>query len=266
MNFKKKIIFCSFLLVSMAKINSQVLFQAYLITDKDTLTMWTTFVTDPLFKDIKITSDKKQMSLSTCMSGGYMPIWKIENDSIFLIKLIDSSDRDSTQIIDLQKTFKDRYVNGRIFAKEINYQIEASYLWGNHYDESNSDSQVCFTLKNGKVIDSGIFKDKTRYIDEADYLSTEAIAKNTNWAQLPDIGVERQVTIKITTDDDGKILSAEPIKNADMYGTIKPEGEEVWKQEALRQVKLIPKWHTRYECGQIVDKEDILIFLFDKPK
>lgn len=266
MNFKKTATLLSFLMLFVSKMYSQVLFQAYLITDEDTLTMWTTFINDALLREIKITSDRREMSHSTCLSGGYKPTWKIENDSIFLIELIDDTDRDSLQIIDLQKAFKENYINGRVFGKGINYQIEASYLWGNHYDESNSDIQVCFTIKNGKIIDSGRFKDKTRYADEAAYLSAEAIVKNTNWAQLPDISVERQVTIKITTDDDGKILSAEPIKNSDMYGTIKPEGEEVWKQEALRQVKLIPKWHTRYKCGQVVDKEDILIFLFDKPK
>ncbi|MBL7814554.1 MAG: hypothetical protein JNL70_06080 [Saprospiraceae bacterium] len=266
MNFKKKIIILPvFVLGFLSMTYSQVLFQALLINGKDTLIMPEKL----LDYSLKMTSIFEDMEFKTCLGGSFLPTWQIENDSLFLIEiLLDrnhfAEDRDSLGLLDLQKEFKERCVNGRVFGKEINYQIAAHHY--TEYGFSDYNTQLCFTIKDGKVIDKGEFKDKTEYINISGQISEEDIAKNTDWKHLPDIAVERQVTIKITTDDEGKIISAIPVKNRNWYGTIKPEGEEVWKQEALRQVKLIPKWNIYYKCGQVVDKEHEIVFLFSKPR
>ena len=259
----KKIVFCSFLIFySYLPSFSQVLYQALLLNDKDTLTMWQTFVTPPYSK-LQITSNDSEMSLSTCFSSGFFSVWKIKNDSIFLIELADESDHVHSNNIDLKKAFQDRLIRDGVFANEITYQIEAQFL---NINDENMNKVFCITIEKGLVKDKSLFENKTEYFNVYQYLSPEAIQKNTNWEQLPPITVDRLVTVKVTTDDAGKIIKAVVIKNNEntLGDVIKMQGEEVWQNEALRQVKLIPRWNVIYKCGQVVDKEDTLEFLFSK--
>lgn len=248
------------------------MFQAYLINEKDTLTMWQKF----LEFNFKITSVDTNMEVKTCFGGSFLPTWKIENDSLFLIKILKDrsfDDADSVRLVDLKEVFRERCINGRVFAKEINYQINAEYYDNNSFNDSIDYShyrkQVCFTIKNGKVIDRGIFEDKTEYDVDAQYQPDSLIARYTNWKNFPDIAVDRKVTIEILTDNNGKIIEAHPIKNHEYPYSLEPikkEGEEIWKQEALRLVKFIPRWRVSYKCGQVVNKEHDLVFLFTKPQ
>jgi hypothetical protein len=252
MNFKKIIGLLGFLVIGfIPKVIGIPLFQAFLINGKDTLTMWQTFVPDPVY-DLKITSEEGTMSFASCMSRGYFPTWQIENDSIFLIKLIDESNRDSIKTVDLQAAFKERCINGRVFGREISYQIEAY-----HYIEnmgSDYGTQLCFTVKDGKIIDKGKFDKVDEWRIDLD------IEKNTDWKSLPYIGVDRLVTVKIITNDKGELVDASIVKN---MTNVKVDGEDIWKKEALRQAKLIPKWDIHYKCGQVIDKEREIEFLFE---
>jgi hypothetical protein len=130
---------------------------------------------------------------------------------------------------------------------------------------SDYETQFCFTIKDGKVIDKGQFKDKTVWEDTLTryYLSEEGIAQRTDWKNFPDIGSSRLVTAKVTINDRGELVSASIIKNRDSNEL---EGENAWKEETLRQIKLIPKWSVRYKCGQIINKEREIEFLFKKPR
>jgi hypothetical protein len=251
----------------MPKAISQPWVQAFLITGEDTLTMGRTFITDTL-EIPEITSNREKMSMWGCTCGSFFPTWKIENDSLFLIKLRDENDmRKEGFDIDLKKTFKERYVDGRVFGKEINYQIEAERFRNQSEYSSNIDSfydnHICFTIRNGKVIDKGEFNDKTVWVNNFDYLSEEGIAKNTDWKNLPDISSNRLVTVKVITNDKGELVDASIIKNNDSYEL---EGENAWKKEALRQIKLIPKWSIHYKCGQVIDKEREIEFRFKKTR
>jgi hypothetical protein len=253
MGFKKIIGVLGFLVLGfMPKAIGIPLFQAFLINGKDTLTMWQTFVPDPVY-DLKITSEEGKMYHSSCMSKGYLPTWKIENDSIFLIKLVDESDRDSIKIVDLKTAFKERCINGRVFGKEISYQIEAL----RYIENMGSDygTQYCFTIKDGKIIDKGEFSK-----EDDDRIDLD-IEDKTDWKNLPDIGVDRLVTVKIITNDKGELIDASIEKNRSNFNVV---GEDVWKKEALRQTKLIPKWDIHYKCGQVIDKEREIEFLFGR--
>ena len=266
---KKSFICLLFVVLNFLSVSSQVLYQAFLFNGNDTLTMWRTFITTPYSNStLEITSNDEDMSFATCFSGEYFPIWRIENDSMFLIQLIDNTDRNKTITVDLKTQFKDRCINNRVFAFQLSYQIEANIYSNNR--ELFRESIYCFTIKNGKVTDKGIFKDKTQYIDESSYTSEESIQSNTNWANLPPIEVDRLVTIKITTNNYGKITDAIVVKNSQIPtfsdNIIRVEGEEVWQKEALRQVKLIPKWNIIYKCGQVVHQEESIEFLFKKPQ
>jgi hypothetical protein len=119
MDLKKIIGVLGFLIFGfIPQVDSQVLYQALLFTSEDTLTMWDTFIKDAA-KSPEMTSEREEMSLSSCMFGGYFPTWKIENDSIFLVKLIDQRDRDSTVTVDLKIAFRERCINERVFERKF---------------------------------------------------------------------------------------------------------------------------------------------------
>lgn len=268
---KKALFFTILYLIEIPIISSQVSYQATLLHGKDTLTMWEKF----LDYNYNITSAKGDMELSTCFGYSFSPTWQIENDSLFLIQIRTDrgyEDNDTAKYVDLKKQFKDRCINNRVFGKEINFQIETRYNLFESMPLNNSaysyDKTICFTITNGILTSKEPFEDKTDYIDRNFYLSPEAIWKNTDWKNLPPFEVDRLVTVRIKTDDIGKIIDAFIVKNEPwaVDNIIKMEGEDVWKREALRQVKLIPKWDVVYKCGQVVDKEDDLIFLFTKPR
>lgn len=268
----KKALFITILfLIEIQNISSQVLYQATLLHGKDTLTMWEKF----LDYSYNITSIKGDMELSTCFGHSFSPTWQIENDSLFLIQIRTDrgyEDNDTAKYVDLKKQFKDRCINNRVFGKEINFQIETRYNLFESMPLNDSaysyDKTICFTITNGILTSKERFEDKTEFIDRNFYLSQEAIWKNTDWKNLPPFEVDRLVTVRIKTDDTGKIIDAFIVKNTPSVVDyiIKVEGEDVWKREALRQVKLIPKWDVVYKCGQVVDKEDYLMFLFTKPR
>lgn len=268
----KKTFFITILfLIEIQTISSQVLYQAILLHEKDTLTMWEKF----LDYSYNITSIKGDMELSTCFGYSFSPTWRIENDSLFLIEIRTDrgyEDNDKAKYVDLKKQFKDKCINNRIFGKEVNFQIEARHNLSESFPVNDSaynyDKTICFTIKNGILTSKEPFEDKTEYIDRNFYLSQEAIWKNTDWKNLPPFKVDRLVTVRIKTNDTGKIIDAFIVKNKPwgVDNIIKMEGEDVWNREALRQVKLIPKWDVVYKCGQVVDKEDDLMFLFTKPR
>jgi hypothetical protein len=144
--FLKCSLFCMFLLFSFSRnLYSQDIFQAFIIDGKDTFTMWQTFVTYP-FDELRITSQDAEMSVSTCMSKGYFPTWRIENDSLFLIELTDEGNTDSINNVNLAIQFKERFINKHIFAKEITYQIQAK-----SYKSDYSDSSYLLTLRSQKI-------------------------------------------------------------------------------------------------------------------
>jgi hypothetical protein len=256
MDLKKIIGVLGFLVLGfMPKVIGQVQYQGLLIVRKDTFELQNTFITDDSL-NLKITSKKEEMSRAWCMGGSYSPTWMIENDSIFLIELLDEKDmRKEPKAIDMAKLFKERYINGRIFAKELNYQIAAYYRTPYSDSIDNSNIQVCFTIKDGKVIDKGVFK---YLIESENRLNTN---ENTDWENFPKINEDRWISVKIFTNDKGELVNALIVKND--LNSVK-EGEEVWQQEALRQVKLVPKWDIYYECGRVIHKEFTIFVIFSK--
>jgi hypothetical protein len=231
------------------------IYGALFIYGKDTLATFDTFISMTIVgAEIRITSDILDMCFPSCLGRCYSPTWLIENDSVFLVSLLND-DKERTEL-NLQDIFKERCVNGRVFAKEITYKLSTHRYTEN---SSNYDTDICFTIKNGIVIDHDEFKNKTEYASSFE-IDTRT---NTDWNNLPDIAVDRLVTIKIKTNEKGELVSASVVKNRN---NLKPEGEDVWKQEALRQVKLVSKWDIQYECGEFVNNEREIEFLFSKQK
>jgi hypothetical protein len=243
--------------------------QAYLVIDSATYGIGNKFMT---YKH-KITSNENKMGITNCWTlGGGTPTFKIENDSIFLTKLLinirfDQPDESAYIYADLTKEFKGRCVNGRVFAKEINSEILASRAnlfktdsLGAYY----SENLVFLTIKHGKVVKQIEFTGVTRWAI-AD-LTTEIPheEQSTDWYVQPNVPLNggTRVVAQITVDDKEKLTKIE----------IAEGGDKRWNKAVLNIINRLSKWQCSHICytepniPNVRYKKDKVIFIVKKPR
>lgn len=233
-----------------------------LIINKDTLG-----ITQKLLDEQGgITSNKKKMVRENCViryKGS--PVWKIEHDSLFLEKLgylkrfddsIHYSNTPSDDIYnfsDLKKNYKN-FVNGRVFAKEINIDIVAERA-----DEVGIDSfsvlynqrLVFLKIRRGKVVEMIDFIGTTYWVSDIwDKIQFDGNPTNAQWKRQPQLpnGKGVKVDVALSVDDKGELIDAKITEGADKR----------WNKSVIKVVKRLIFWggHIFYEIDNLKHKKD----------
>ena len=267
MDLKKIIGVLGFLIVGfMPKANATIYVPTILIIEKDTFEMSLTFMSSRN----KITSNYNKMGSSYGFFRLHViPTWEIENDSLFLKQLQIRCLSGKDSFADLANDYKKNYINGRVFAKEISYQIFASR--GNLFKTDYSTDtryycdNLCFiSIKHGKIISLIEFTGITHQEVSTLFTAIPNELQSTNWFIQPEVPLNggTKVTTKIVVDDKGKVTKTEFTEG----------GDKRWNKTIVKFIKLLSGSffgqisYIDYEPNYVRRKKEKVIFIVKKPR
>jgi len=211
--------------------------------------------------------ESKIGSCCTCCWRGYIAVWEIIDNKLYLTKIknycylsytrdIESYNKvgigiDSIglEFADLKLLFPDRYENGKVRADWVNGKLfspQGNLLF---YFQDGSENiyerELEFNFENGLLIgteqlDNSKTK-KSKYTEDLKLL-TEFIYSNINYDNLPKSDtIKGSVSVRvISSDDNGKIDSVVVIRGIN----------KLYDDEAVRVIKSIPEWDVIYRHGK----------------
>jgi hypothetical protein len=183
---------------------------------------------------------------STDLLSGYQAIWKIENDSIFLSKIIDGCG----DVFNLHIFFPDEEKD-KIFAYWINMEIIYNYGEILHYEYlsfgygSIYEKEIGFEIENGILVRVNNYDNSKSIISEYTKdrnLLKEYILKELNVKLLKDTNLLKNCLIYayIYSNEIGKIDSVHILQGV----------SKIFDSEIVRIIKNIPIWSFFYEHGK----------------
>lgn len=245
----------------MPKANATMRVPIVLMIGNDTFEIYQTFISF----NRQITSNPKKMVEPKGVFE--KPTWVIENDSLFLKQLEVYSDDEI--FIDLAKNFKKNYVNGRVFAKEISYNILAARSNLFKMDRANDIffyyENFCYlTIKNGKVVNKIEFTGISPTCSSHLYTEIADISQSTDWFTQPEVPLNSgtKVVTKIVVDDKGKVTKTEFTEG----------GDKRWNKTITKFIKLLSGsffGHISYidvYAKGVRRKKEIIKFIVKKPR
>lgn len=217
---------------------------------------------EPLINKLPLSSCPEQYNLSRAMYKDNEPIpissacwrghyctYEIIDDFLYLksVKICHDDRR-----VDLKAAFGEKLTSKGVKVYWYTGELESpKSSWSYHHINA-------FRFKSGEFCEKVFYDNsKTKYSRFSGKLE-DFIYDNCNWKQLPPIGEDENIQIKllIETDDEMNIVNIE-IKE--------PDSElSVWEQEAQRIYKMIPEWSTIYRKGERVIQEHTAVFRNEK--
>jgi hypothetical protein len=187
--------------------------------------------------------NKCRYTLTGCWRG-YIGYWELKNDSLFLTKL-----KGKSCDTDLSLIFKDKVINGKVFASW--YNLSFIHPFGKQTYNDWMGYSAVYEYEEEFVFSNGILKalnnydntkaNKSKYFQDGNLLK-EYLNANLNTAILPDTLDKVRVVVAIRkVNAEGKIDSVIIMRG---FNT------EI-DNEALRVVKSIPAWNTFYKHGKL---------------
>ena len=183
-------------------------------------------------------------------------IWEIIENRVFLIKMTDG-----VHDIDLNELFKEKKLNGKIFA---------DWLTDTIYISKGEILAVGVTpireYETKLISQNGVLISRTNYTNQilkkSDFLTDkEFIYKHINWDSIPDINEQTvQVYIGIQPRDNGKlnyIDSSFAIIDNEMIS----DKENPFITEAIRIARLVPDWNVVIQRDKITPQ--LMTIYFD---
>jgi len=188
---------------------------------------------------------------------GYIGIWLIENDSLFLIELVGNN----RNKINLKTIFPNSLTSTKIYAKWFSGIIYCPF--GKHFSKLSYiliyEFEKGFTLLEGKVTNMQDFDNSKTFISKythderllIDYIQNE-LKKSP---LLIKSNEPKKVFVKIiSTNNLGRIDSVSIFRGID----------KTYDNEAIRIVKSIPDWDVLYSHGKRTNISFILPINFAK--
>ncbi|MFK7970346.1 MAG: hypothetical protein AB8F95_08265, partial [Bacteroidia bacterium] len=231
-----------------------------LIIDQDTHAIFS----DPL--ETYLNQQKNRITLnlnpitSTACWRGYQAVWRLRNDSLFLIRIMPclASKGDKSKDADLAQMFGEDYRNSQVFAKWASLTLQlpegelVEYIhlgYGSIYER---DRKLLFK--------KGVLHGDTTYYNlpngfspyrRNNELLTAFLQSQINWNAMPDIPSDGRKSVQavIYPNEKGKIDSVALRKG---IGAI-------FNKEAFRVLRLIPKWEVVYQKGKPGKKAPYLV-------
>ena len=194
----------------------------------------------------------------------YIATWSIEDDKLYLVSIRNAcyptelknvvasykakADSIGTEYADLKKLFPDKYINGKVLADWVTDTIIAPKGKLLHYIHMGFESiykkETEFTVKAGVLIKTWELDNsgskKSKYSENIELLQ-KFIQSQINYSKLPKSDKPINVWVDmLNVNDKGKIDSVRVSKGV----------SDIYDQEAMRVIKLIPEWDVLYRHGK----------------
>ena len=197
----------------------------YVVYGKDTIATYNLILEQYLQK--QDTSKTEQLFGLTFRNGasfncwrGYQAIYKIENDSLFLVDIINCGERRNGQINKIESTekikaiFKEKLVNGKVFINwfsgYINFPLSDKVLRWDGVFYKIFEKEKVITISDGlvsKVEDVNNYIDDPKRIDRRDKDKISDLLfkelKKVKWKNASDFDCGTQYLV--TIDEDGNV-------------------------------------------------------------
>ena len=202
-----------------------------------------------LFGDKKITS---KIFSNWDDYRGYATEWKIIDKELYLIGIYDDF-RDRNHVANLKELFGYKCINGKVKADWFSGAIYCTLGKLLYRDECGVmiiyevfDFEKMLRFKSGELCEIKILDNTKTCLSDFSYKKLdEFISSSINWSILPkDIDKRTFVNIHFSANEKGKIDMVEIPNNR-----FNNQVPMVFKQEAIRVIKSIPKWDIIYLHG-----------------
>ena len=188
----------------------------------------------------------------TCWTTGcfdvFQTTWEIENNQLYLTGINSCCyDRDSLKA-DLTLLFKEKVINGKVKADWISTKVIAQdwkdfLFYYSDYLIFRKEMELEFLegkLLNINTLDNSKSRQSV-YSQDATQLSN-FIHTHIDWNNLPKIQKPFRVLVQFSANEDGNVDKIEIMRKSD---------NEIFNQEAVRVIKLIPDWDIVFYRGQL---------------
>lgn len=207
----------------------------------------------------------QEASMNTACWRGYIAEWTLIENEIYLTNILSCNYyADSIKSIksDLKTVFGAEYKNGKVKASWITGKILLPK--GKLFHYVHSGYQSFYETELVLIFKDGILTHQKEYDNSKSYESVFSknqdslrifIYKNINWGEIPDLVDERvRVIIEIESSETKK-----PYINI-----IRGAENELFNQEALRVMSLLPEWDVYYRLGDVYRMRWIQPIVFDE--
>lgn len=192
---------------------------------------------------INLFGQQETCSSSDC-GRGYNATWEITDNQLYLTGIYSCCYYDDSIKADLNIIFKDKLNNGKVKADWItgNAFSPQGKLFKYLHDQKYYEYELEFTFNKGNLIETRLY-DNTKFNRTSIFCQdqeklNEFIYSNIRWDILPQADTTVLVLIKFIPDENGKI------ENVELFREDKVK--EIYNQEAVRVVKLIPEWDVYF--------------------
>lgn len=223
-----------------------------LIYNNDTISIYP-FILDQYIENSPnkeaIYSEIKKVSISsTACWRGYIAVFEIKNDSLFLQKAYGKKDIDLRLIFGKSNNIFLNWYSGTMTSPKdlIIYEHDG---WGGFYEYETD-----FSFENG------ILKKTEKHhntIIPSEYTNPDTlmnfIKSHIDYSKITIPNEKIKVTVRVEgVDKDGKINKLSVIK-----------GHESYNDEAIRVIKSIPRWQIIYRRGKMIHKRWSIPVIFE---
>ncbi len=210
-------------------------------------------------KGTRTIGDIEMNGVRTALWRGYIATWKLENDSLFLVKMQTDYCSDCPNEINISKEFGTKRVFANWVSSELinPYGERLKYIYQSY--ESLYEYEKGFVFKSGKLTRINNY-DNSKSRESVFHTEPKVILtfflKNINWQLVEDqqLTGKKRVIAGFITDSEGKPVDIEIRRG------INPKIDV----EAKRVIALIPEWDIYFKRGKLIETKWTLPVFFDK--
>ena len=226
----------------------------YLVIGKDTLEMltWPLGDSETLSKQIKNCISKR--SFSTDCGRGYVGIWRLEADRLYLEKIIDHCGNEPYTYANIGSVFdgyKDK--QGRIEASWFSGEmrtIKGKFLTYGEFGRI-FEHETVYQLKNGVVTEKQTYHNMIKEASISGGHAICSILENFNGDLFPELADRKlYARIELLPHDNGKIDSLSISLRIDEGDLKTYEPDHPYVKELKRCLDLIPDWDVTHLYGK----------------
>ncbi len=259
-----KIAITSILLIQCHYIFATAQMPDYLIVDNDTIAIYA----NPLEYFFNEQNPRPESFFgdedcnSTACWRRYIAIWKLKQQKLYLREMWSCCDNPVK--LDLKKLFGEKYKNNQVFADWFSEPIlspQGERLYYHHMGYGSVyEKEVVYHFENGILLDILNYKNSIKNKNLPNYITLNSIINyNINWNLFPELENDTliKVYVVVILNRDGKVDSTYIARGSNI---------KKYNDEAMRVMKMIPKWEVLIRNNEIIRRNPVYLVKFTKSK
>ena len=211
---------------------------------------------------VNLFDDKKVCGGSTWVTNcgrGYVSRWEIVENQLYLTGIYSCCYYQDSVKADLTSLFKERVIAGKVKADWVtgNIPFQKGKIITRIYTEPFYETDFEFEFSEGKLLYIKSYdnsKSRISFYSQNYEKLIDFLYSNIDWDKLPIPEKRIRVFVKFSANEEGKVDRVEIMRGDD----------EIFNQEAIRVVKLIPDWDVLYIRGNHYRLHQTIAFVFSE--